>query len=157
MDKNKKLIVILFILALFIVRSTFSLFRDSLAGNSTMVSADWNVTLEQTGVNNNLLVVPGQSVATYTINVKNLSDVDATYDVVLTNVPSGIEASVDGTNFTRVSNGTITINDVGTILYNDKDHMDSKTITFRGVSDATPVSNQEVTINVIVKQLINNQ
>ena len=157
MDKNKKLIVILFILALFIVRSTFSLFRDSLAGTSTVVSADWNVTLEQTGVNNNLLVVPGQSVATYTINVKNLSDVDATYDVVLTNVPSGIEASVDGTNFTRVSNGTITINDVGTILYNDEDHMDSKTITFRGVSDATPVSNQEVTINVIVKQLINNQ
>ena len=145
---------ILFILAVFIVRSSFALFRGSLATSSAANIAEWNVTLEQSGVNNNLQVIPGLATATYTLNVKSLSDVDIKYDVVLTNLPSGIEASIDGTNFTLANNGTVTFTNVGTIPYNSNDGIDTKTITLRGVNGATPVNNQTVTINVVAKQII---
>ena len=154
--KNKvKITVILFILAIFIVRSTFALFNNSLAIGQSANVAEWNVTLEQTGVNNNLTVIPELATATYTLNVKNLSDVDMKYDVQITNLPSGIQASLDGTNFTPASNGTITFTNAGTIPYNAPNNgIDTKTITFRGVNGATVVNNQTVTVNVIAKQIV---
>ena len=157
MKDKVKLTVILFILALLIVRSSFSLFKESLAGNSSMLSAEWNVTLEQNGVNNNLIVIPGIYNDTYTLNVKSLSEVDMGYDVVLSNLPSGIEASIDGTNFTPANNGTITFTNVGTIPHNSNNNgIDTKTITLRGTNGATIVNNQVVSVNVITKQIINS-
>ena len=154
--RNKvKIAVILFILALFLVRSSFALFRGSIAGTPSITAATWNVTLEQNGVNNNLEVIPGLATATYTLNVKSLSDVDVKYDVVLSNLPAGIEASIDGTNFTPVNNGTITFTNVGTIPYNSVNNgIDTKTITIRAVNNATTVNNQTVTVNVIAKQIV---
>ena len=136
--KNKiKLVTILFILALLIVRSSFALFKGILATTVATNMASWNVTLEQAGVDNNLMVVPEVSNATYTLNVKSLSDVDVVYDVVISSLPSGIEASLDGVNFSQESNGTITFTNAGTIPYNSANNgIDSKTITFRGVSGA---------------------
>ena len=154
--KNKVMItVILFILVVFIVRSTSSLFRGSLAGTTAATAAEWDVTLEQSGVNRNLTVVPGLSTATYTLNVKSLSDVDMKYDVILSNLPSGIEASIDGTNFTLVNNGKITFSNVGIIPYNATNGgIDTKTITLRGVNGATAANNQLVTVNVVAKQIV---
>ena len=154
--KDKIIItIILFILAVFIVRSTFALFRGSLATNTSTSIAEWNVTLEQNGVNNTLSVVPGVSNATYTLNVKSLSNVDVKYDVVISNLPTGVDVSLDGTTFPAVSNGTVTFTNAGTIPYNAGNNgIDTKTITFRGANGATAINNQTVTINVVAKQII---
>ena len=154
--KNKIILTaILFILAIFIVRSSFALFRGSLATSSAASIATWNVTLEQNGVNNNLTIVPQTVNATYTLNVKSQSDVDIKYDVILSNLSAGIEASLDGTNFTPANNGTITFAYAGTILYNAGNNgIDTKTITIRGASGATPVNNRVVTVNVVAKQIV---
>ncbi len=157
MGKKIKIVVILFILALFIVRSSFALFRGSLASTTAITAAEWNVTLEQTGVNNNLTIIPGLANATYTLNVKSLSDVDINYDVVISNLTSGIEISLDGVNFTPANNGTVTFTNVGTIPYNSANNgIDSKTLTFRGANGATLVNNRTVTVNVIAKQVVGN-
>jgi len=119
--------------------------------------AVWDVTLEQTGVDNNLMVVPEVSDATYTLNVKSLSEVDIIYDVIISNLPSGIEASLDGVNFSQSTNGAITFTNAGNIPYNSVNNgMDSKTITFRGVSGAAIVNNQTVIVDVIVKQAVSS-
>jgi len=156
--KNKvKLAVILFLLAIFLVRSSFSLFRDSYAGKTSMASATWDVTLEQNGVNDDLTVISGISNANYTLNVKSLSDVDVKYDVILSNLPSGIEASIDGTNFTLASNGIVAFTNVGVIPYNATNNgVDTKTITLRGTNGATAVNNHVVTVDVVVKQVVDD-
>lgn len=154
MGKKIKIIALLFILALFIIRSTFSLFRDSLAINQGSTLATWNVVLEQNGVNNNLMVVPELSNATYTLNVKSLSEVDVKYDVIISNLPTGIEVSIDGVNFQPETSGTVSFANAGTILYNASQRIDTKTITFRGSSSAVAVNNQTVTVNVVAKQIV---
>ena len=156
MKRKIEIISLLFILALFIIRSTLSLFRNSLAIDSSSTLATWNVTLEQNGVDRNLTVVPEISNATYTLNVKSLSEVDVKYDVIISGLPTGIEVSIDGTNFQQETSGVVSFIDAGTILYNASNKTDSKTLTFRGTSSATAVNNQTVTVNVIAKQAISS-
>ena len=153
--KNKLMLIMLFILVLLIAQSSFSLFGCRVATTTSTNIAVWDVRLEQTGVNNNLMVVPEVSNATYTLNVKSLSDVDVKYDVVISNLLSGIEVSLDGVNFSQASNGTITFTNAGTIPHNSANNgIDSKTITFRGVSGAELANNHIVVVDVIAKQVV---
>ena len=156
MDKKIKIFAILLvILAVILIPSSYALHKHKYDGGASLALAEWNVSLEQNGVNNTLSVVPGISNATYTLNVKSLSNVDVKYDVIVSNLPTGVEASLDGTNFTPASNGTITFTNVGIIPYNAGNNgVDTKTITLRAVNNATTVNNQTVTVNVIAKQIV---
>lgn len=154
MKKKIIIVAILFIFALFLVRSSFSLYRTSFAVNSSSNLATWNVTLEQTGVNNNLSIVAGLSTANYTLNVKSLSDVDVTYDVVISGLPNGVSVAFGDRAPQPASSGTVTITNAGTILYNAQNKTNSHTLTFSAASNATYVNNQSVTVNVIAKQIL---
>ena len=96
--------------------------------------------------------MPGVTDTTYTLNVKSLSEVDVKYDIVISNLPTGIEVSLNGVDFYQASNGRIVINNAGIILYSGS-RTNTHTLTFRGVSGASFVNNQEVTINVVAEQL----
>ena len=154
-DMNKKVgtVVILFAIAVFLIPTSVAIFVRRGGGSASLVSATWNVTLEQTGVNNNLTVVPETATATYTLNVKSLSEVDVKYSIVIGNLPTGIEVSLNGVDFSQASNGTITFNNAGTILYSAQNRTNTHTLTFRGATGASVVSNQAVTINVIAEQM----
>lgn len=154
MKKKIMIIAILFIFALFLVRSSFSLYRTSFAVKSSSNLATWNVTLEQEGINNSLSLVAGASTANYTLNVKSLSEVDIKYDIVLTNIPSGVSVLLDSNISPTVSGSTATFTNVGTILYNANPNINTHTLTFSATSNTTPVSNQNVTINVIAQQIL---
>lgn len=154
MNKKIKSIILLFVFTFFLIPASFAIYKSQAVGNSALVSAIWNVTLEQTGVNNNLTVVTGGSNITYTLNVKSLSEVDVKYNVVLSNLPAGVDASLNGVDFPPVSNGTVTFNNAGTILYNSQNKTNTHTITLRAANNATIVSNQVVAVNVIAEQLV---
>ena len=157
-DMNKKIetIVILFVLVIFLVPTSVAILKRRANSNSSLASAAWAVTLEQNGVDNDLTVVPGTSNDTYTLNVKSLSEVDVKYSIVLSNLPSGIEASIDGVTFPPVSNGTVTFYNAGTILYSSGEKTNTHTLTFRGTSVATPINNHAVTVKVVAEQMTTN-
>ncbi len=156
MENKLKLIVLLFIFGLFLMRSSFALFRNSLAIDHATDLAEWDVTLEQDGINNSLTVIPGLESSTYTLNVKSLSEVDIKYTVNITNLPSGIEASINGVDFYPEVNGVITFPNEFTILFSSLTKINTHTLTFRGTNNSTYVNNQTVSVNVEAVQVVSS-
>lgn len=160
MKRDYKLVAILFVPLFLLISTSYAIYKYGVNGISSVGLAEWSVSLDQNGIDNNLTVVPGIADATYTLKVKNLSQVDVKYDVVVSNLPSGIGVSIDSDNnenFVYESDGTATIENAGTILYNAGDKTNVHTLYFRGGVDADEfVNNQPVTVNVIVKQIVGN-
>lgn len=156
LPKNILLAVVLFGMTTFIFGPpTYSILREMIEGDSSIAAADWIVTLEQAGVNNNVSVVPENATGTYILNIKSLSKVDVTYDIVLSNLPAGVDVSIDGVNFPPVSSGTVTFSNAGTILANSQNRINSHTLTFRGTDGSlyenNPI-NQVVNVDVYAQQ-----
>ena len=160
MKRYYKLVVILFASIFLLISASYAIYKYGVNGISSVGLAEWSVSLDQNGIDNNLTVVPGIADATYTLKVKNSSQVDVKYDVVVSNLPAGIGVSIDNDNnenFVYESDGTVTITNVGTILYNAGDETNVHTLYFRGGEDADEfVNSQPVTVNVIVKQIVEN-
>ena len=155
--RNIKITIItLGILILFIVPISYAIFRNSSSATGSLSLATWSVTLNQEGVNDTLVVIPStQTDATYTLNIESDCEVDIKYSIIISNLPSGVEVSFNGGDFEEQDeNNTITFTDVGTILYTDSEKNQSKTLTFRGKSNAEIVENQEVNIDVVVRQIV---
>ena len=156
MNKKYKVLIIICGLMLLLIPASFALFKKQVGGDTSVSAADWSITLEQTGVNNSLTVVPEITETTYTLNVKSMSQVDAKYSIVVSNLPSGVQVSLNGVDFPQVSNGSVTFSNAGTILYNAANKTNTHTLTFRGVNGATFVNNQTVTVNVIAEQIVSS-
>lgn len=155
---NKKrtfiIMVIALILSLFILPSSFSIYRSGTTGYGSGDLAEWNVSLEQNGIVNSLTIIPGMRTDSYTLNVRSSSDVDIKYDVIVSNLPSGVDVTVDNKNPDLTSANTLTFNNVGTILYNTNNNLNTHTLVFTATNNATFVNNQNVSINVIAKQIL---
>ena len=118
-----------------------------------MISAIWNVSVNQTGVNNNLSVVPGTYNADYTLNLVNNSQVDVVYSVVLSGLPAGVEVSYNGGTFQQQdANNTISFTDIGTILYSAQNKNKTDTLTFRAVNGAAYINNKKIDVDVTMRQ-----
>ncbi len=159
LHKNILLTILVFVLtALFFVPPTYSLLREESSSDSSIASAEWIVTLEQDGVNNNVTVVPENATGTFTLNVKSLSMVDVTYDIVISNLPTGVDVSIDGINYPPVSLGTVTFTNAGTILATSQNKINTHTLTFRGTDGSLYVNNsisRVVNVDVYVQQTLN--
>ena len=157
MLKRTKIIIcsiVILIIMLFVVPKTLSLFKSNTQISGDLNLAEWNVSLVETGANTSLTVVPGTSNATYAVSVRSLSEVDVEYDIIITNLPAGVEVSLDNGSFQTQANNTITFANAGTILYSDSLKTKSHTLTFRAASGTAAVNNQTVNINVIVQQAL---
>ena len=152
------IMIIIAMISVFAVPGSFAIYRSDIDGDNNVVSAEWNVSLQQTGVNNNLTIIPGSVSATYTLNVRSQSEVDVQYDIVISNLSSGVEVSINGVNFTPESSGVVTFSNAGTILHNasNDNKTNTHTLTFRAANGATYVNNRVVTVNVIAKQFVNS-
>ena len=159
MKKDKKSNLIIYLIAVasfFIIPLSYALYKNSTYGNSQLASAVWSVSLNQTDVENELTIIPEIKTDSYTLNVSSLSEVDITYDIVISDLPPGVSVALNDGTPLLASNGTVTFTNADTILYNANNKTSSKTLTFSAENNATTVSNQTVTINVIAKQLISN-
>lgn len=157
-DKILMVIIQILVLSFFLVPASYALYR-SVGNNGSLAIADWNVTLEQTGVEDYISVRAGDptSTATYTVNVKSLSEVDIVYTITITDLPSGTSVELDNSGtFVPESSGTVTFANAGTILYSDVSRTKSHTLTFKAASGATQVSHQEVNVNVTARQTLAN-
>lgn len=155
--KNKKILSIIFIvliLAVFIVPFSFAVYRENALAYGDVISADWNVSLNQTGIDDHLSVVTGSNTATYDLRVTSNSKVDVVYTVVISNLPAGVEVSFDSGAFQSQVNNTVSFTDVGTILYSDVNKTKTHTLTFKALAGATSITDKEVDIDVTFRQVV---
>ncbi len=156
---KKKVIIyistIIFTLLLLYASNSYALFKRKLNSTGRLNLASWNVHLNQTNSNNSLTIIEGVQTGTYTLSVTNDSQVDIRYSVIISNVPTGVEVSINnGTTFEPEQDHVVSFADVGTILFSDSDRTNEHTLIFRATSTSSPVTAQTVNIDVIAKQIV---
>ncbi len=149
----KPMLLVIGILLIFCAVHTFALLRSSTSGSGTIDTATWSVTRNQSQSGDSIEIVPGLSTDSYTLTVQSNSEVDVIYSIIISDLPTGVEVDLDNSgNYRTPTSGTLRINSAGTINYNDSVKTKTHTLTFRAANGTTPVSDQEINIDVEFKQ-----
>ncbi len=157
---KKKVIIntllFIFLALLFVTSYSYAIYNGYTRVNGNIASADWNVTLNQTGVNNYLSVMANGGTATYDLNIVSNSTVDVVYSIVLSNVPEGVSVKLDNAeNYTEQSvTHEIIFPNAGTIIYTGNQITKTHTLTFMADNGTQTVENQQISIDVIARQII---
>ena len=134
--------------------TTKALFRTSAVTEGNIRTADWSVAMTE-GANNELSVISKEMKSdTYTFKVSSNSEVDVTYKIVLTNVPNKVAVKLDNRSYQEATDGVITIDPAGTILYSDEDKEVTHTLFFKALDGATAVTNLEIGMDVVISQTL---
>lgn len=154
MHNIKNGVITLIVLSfLFSVRSSFGILKRSANTASEFPIASWDVDVSTNSNNSMQLIANTTSTSSYTITVTSDSEVDTSYSIIVSNIPSGVQVKLDDGSFEPYSS-TITFSNVGTILYGAQPNTATHTLTFRANTGATPVNSQSVSVNVEFKQAI---
>ena len=153
-DNKVRIMIIVFVLSFFIIPSTISMLKSSARATTELSLARWNVSLNQTGANDSLTIVREGLNDSYTLSLTSTAEVDIKYDIIIKNLPTGVEVSVDNGSFVQQVNNVVTLTNVGTVLYTDSNKTKTHTLHFRAVSGATIVRDQTVDIDVLVEQVL---
>ena len=149
----KPMLLVIGISLIFYAVHTFALLRSSTSMNGTIDTATWSVTRNQSQSGDSIEIVPGLSTDSYTLTVQSNSEVDVIYSIIISDLPTGVEVDLDNSgNYRTPTSGTLRINSAGTINYNDSVKTKTHTLTFRAANGTTPVSDQEINIDVEFKQ-----
>ena len=151
-SKVFEIVIFIYLVSVFCIPSSLGIYKRSTTTVETLNLADWSVDLDQTGVTGSVQIIEGDTNGgTYTLNVVSDSEVDVIYDIIVSNIPTGVQVKLD-TGAYAPENSSVTFSNAGIILYSGS-RTNTHTLTFRGVSGASFVNNQEVTINVVAEQL----
>ena len=158
--KNRILIIIILVLvsSLFVIQSTFALYRMISKSTGSIATATWNVTLNQENELNNLSLIAGDenSTASYTVNITSTSQVDIIYTIVVNNIPAGVKVKLDNGEYQTPSSNKVIYADVSTINYSDENKAKSHTLTFKAENNTENLEDEELNINVIARQVLAN-
>ena len=154
-NKNIELIVLVYLLLSFCVPSTLGIYKNSATSTQSISTSSWNVSLNQANISPNVTATIGAvNGSTYTLKLVNDSEVNVSYSITISNIPSNVDVMIDGGSYlTPSNNGTVTIPNAGTINYTGSSVEVTRTLTFRANNGASLVNNQQVTIDVDFKQV----
>lgn len=151
--KNIEMIILIYLLSVFCIPSTLGIYKTEGNTSGSIDTAEWNVSLNQTGINNTLSIANDGSTSTYTLKVVSDSEVNTEYAIIISNIPSGVDVKLDDeVNYRTPSNGVVTIDPAGTINYTGSSEEVTHILTFRANNGATVVNNQTITVDVDFKQ-----
>lgn len=157
---NKKIsnIIIIMIAIFLIIPSSYAIYKNIASSSKVIVTAEWDVDLNQNNINNYLSIVPepNGTTASYALNITSQSEVDVIYSIVIRDLSDGVSVSLDNGQFIQEVNGIVTFADVSSILYSDAVKTKSHIVTFKADSTAQYVDDHEVNVNVIARQIITN-
>ena len=137
-----------------IIPFSYAIFKNITNSSSQLVSAIWSVSLDQSEEDNYLSIIPGsnEANANYRVNITSESEVDVVYSIVVDDLPTGVSISLDGGAFVAATNNKVIFSDVGTIGYNAVNKTVSHILTFSASNVASFVDEEEINVNVIVRQ-----
>ena len=149
----KPLILIITISLAFYAIYTFAILKSSASDTKTLQAATWSVTRSHSQSGDSIEVMPGLTTDDYILTVQSNSEVDVVYKIILSNLPTGIEVSLDGGSYLTPTSGSLTIQTANTVInYSDVQKTKTHTLTFRATSGAPLVTDQEIDIDVEFKQ-----
>jgi hypothetical protein len=152
-NKNIELIVLVYLLLSFCVPSTLGIYKNSATSTQSLSTSSWDVSLNQANISPNVTATIGQANgSTYTLKLVNDSEVNVSYSITISNIPSNVDVMINGGSYLTPTNGTVTIPNAGTINYTGSPVEVTRTLTFRANNGASLVNNQQVTIDVDFKQ-----
>ena len=152
MRNLKKVMIALVVLLLFLgIHSSLGIFKSTSNVPSAFPVASWDVDVSTNSSSSMQLLANTTDTSSYTITVTSDSEVDTNYSIIVSNIPSGVQVKLDDGSFQPYSS-TVTFLNVGTILYGAQPNTATHTLTFRANTGATPVSNQQVSVDVEFKQ-----
>jgi lipoprotein-anchoring transpeptidase ErfK/SrfK len=155
MKSSIVLIAILFLVSATSIPTSMALMRSSAIGTGTLKAAKWDVGLTEDN-DNSLEIIRGElSNDMYTFTVSSNSEVDVEYKIILKNIPNNVRVKLDNGEFKTPSNGTITIDPAGTLLYSAQGSEKTHTLTFKALSGATLVTNAQIRLEVVITQKLN--
>ncbi len=154
--KKRMLLLLVFVVMVFaIIATTFAIFRSSSSATGSIRAATWSISRSQSGSGDSLEIVPELSNDVYNLTVTSHSEVDVTYTIIISNLPSGVEVALDGGTYRIPTSGTVRISNAQTVInYNDAIKTKNHTLTFRATSSAQTVVDQEIDIDVEFKQAL---
>ena len=149
----KPILLIVLLTIVFCAVQTFAILRKSSSGSGSLDTATWSVTRSVSQSGDSIDITKGSTTDNYILTVQSASEVDVIYSIIISNLPTGVEVDLDNSGNYRIpDNGTVIISPAGTINYNDSIKTKNHTLTFRATNAATPVTDQEIDIDVEFKQ-----
>lgn len=148
---KKKIIILLIIPFCFVTSITYSLYKNSTSGTASIGAATFSVSM--TGNENAVSIIEGNSTFEETVTVRNDSEVDVTYSIIISNLPTGVQVSLDNEEYVTETNNKIIFEDAGTVLYGASPV--SHSLRFNAPLTVDEVSNQSIDVNVEFKQVLN--
>lgn len=150
--KKLVLMIILTIITSFFISFSYSIYRSNAGASATVTGATWSVSTS--GNNETINLTSGTTEQEYTLTVNNNSEVDVTYSIILTDLPSGLKVKVDSGEYVEEENSEIRFNNVGNLIVGGTTTR-NHTLTFSSILDSEEVTNEEININVEFKQKLN--
>jgi len=153
-NKTFEIILFLYLLLSLGIPSSLGVFHMNEETSGIAGIAEWNVSITPDN-NNSIQLRPNGTPGSYTLTVESSSEVDTSYSIVVSNIPSGVQVKINTENDFRIpTNNKVTFSNVGTILYNASPKTVTHTLTFKAVNGATLVNNQTVDVDVIFEQVL---
>ena len=153
--KRKLFLFLLIYFAIFTTyfsMNTLSKYTGLSSGNGNIDIAKWDVSIDTTGSTNPINLVAGNGEKNYNLKVTSNSEVGVDYTIVLSNIPSGIQVSLDGTGFSIPSNNKISF--TRSFNANDSNNEHNHTLTFKALLDSNVPSTNQIGIDVIFTQKV---
>ena len=112
--KKKPVICLLLIITIIVSNSFFlSKYTSSIAGTSRKDVAKFDVSISTSdNASDTLNMLSGTTEATYIVKVTSRSEVTSTYEIVLSNVPNGLQVSLDNGTYQTPVNSTVTFSGI---------------------------------------------
>ena len=124
---------------------------SSFSGNDDAGVAKWSV--DYTSAIDTLNLVSGNNTGDFVLNVTSTSAVSASYSIVISNAPSGMEVKVDDGEYETIgASGSISFDNVGSFSANDTNSTHTHTVVFNAPLDSEMPSVNSVNVDVIFVQ-----
>ena len=152
---KKRLMLFIFVyFALFssyYTTNTFTRYVGVLSKIASTAVAKWDVSVSS-NASTNYDVIVGNTTdnlqnQTYTFSVTSNSEVGVNYNIILSNVPTGVQVIFDNVTYYETNN-VVTINNAGSFDAGDLNNTHTHTFTFIAPAGTSTVSDNEVDIDV---------
>jgi hypothetical protein len=130
--------------------NTLAKYIESLDKEKEVIIVKWNV-LIYTVSEININIISGNTMQTYKVRVKSVSEVAAYYSINITNIPEGVSVALDDLDPVTAVNNEITFENVGILNVGDFEYHEHR-LTFNADLSAEALET-EVDIDVLFVQV----
>ena len=135
---------------------TLSKYVGKINRPSSIAIAKWDVSLDTSDNSSNVLnmtIGDTNTTPSYILKITSISDTKASYSIVLSDLPDGLEVKLDNGNYQTQVNNTITFENVGYINVNDETKTKVHTLTFFVPIDSDTITESEFNVDVVFNQV----